>query len=198
MVSLVSPRVIKALALGAVQIPQELQELFQMIEGLEPTNVMEIGSEAGGTFYLWCKLAKGIKISLDLPTGTSGSGRFAAEMALASRTKMFKSWATDVHVVTGDSHLPDTWHDVNDILRDQKLDFLFIDGDHSYEGVKKDYEDYRYFVKEGGLIGFHDINDTEYHRKHGCYVANFWNELEGDKREINQRAHWGGVGLLRN
>lgn len=193
-----TPGVLKALSLGAIQIPQELQELFQMIEALEPANVMEIGSESGGTFYLWCKLAKGIKISLDFPSGTSGSGRFAEERALDSRTKMFKSWAKDVHVVTGDSHLIDTWHDVNDILRDRKLDFLFIDGDHSYEGVKKDFEDYRYFVKDGGLIGFHDINDTEYHRKHGCFVAQFWNELQGDKKEINRHEHWGGIGLVRN
>ena len=38
-----------------------------------------------------------------------------------------------------------------------ELDFLFIDGDHSYAGVKQDFEKYSGYVKRGGLIAFHDI-----------------------------------------
>ena len=34
---------------------------------------------------------------------------------------------------------------------------LFIDGDHSYEGVKKDFEMWSPFVVKGGLIAFHDV-----------------------------------------
>lgn len=36
------------------------------------------------------------------------------------------------------------------------IDLLFIDGDHSYEGVKSDYEAWSPFVKVGGVIAFHD------------------------------------------
>lgn len=34
---------------------------------------------------------------------------------------------------------------------------LFIDGDHSYEASKRDFELWSRFVVPGGLIGFHDI-----------------------------------------
>jgi predicted O-methyltransferase YrrM len=38
-----------------------------------------------------------------------------------------------------------------------KLDLLFIDADHGYEGVKQDFLHYRHLVRDGGIIAFHDI-----------------------------------------
>ena len=37
-----------------------------------------------------------------------------------------------------------------------KFDFIFIDGDHSYPGVKKDYESVLPYVSENGVMVFHD------------------------------------------
>jgi predicted O-methyltransferase YrrM len=162
----------KAIDLGAVQVPDEIAALVELLKKHPPKNILEIGSESGGTFYLWCRLATlgGLKISLDLPSGDSGSGKFRDASALAARTTQFKRFTANVHVVTGDSHEQRTRQAVGDILGRgrEKLDFLFIDGDHSYEGVKADWEDYRGFVRPGGLIAFHDIVDSEFHRKRGC------------------------------
>lgn len=36
------------------------------------------------------------------------------------------------------------------------IDYIFIDGDHEYDAVKKDYEDWYPFIKTGGIIAFHD------------------------------------------
>lgn len=181
-------------------MPEEISALVELLKKHRLKNVMEIGSEAGGTFYLWCRLTAigGLKISLDLPSGDSGSGRFKEQAALAARTTLFKRWSANVHVVTGDSHEQRTWQTVDDILgrgRD-KLDFLFIDGDHSYEGVKLDWEDYKGFVRQGGLIAFHDIKDTEHHRHRGCFVAKLWAELQGEKQEFCTDIHWGGIGVV--
>lgn len=41
------------------------------------------------------------------------------------------------------------------------LDLLFIDGDHSYEGVKADWEAYKHFLKPGSLVVFHDYGWAE-------------------------------------
>lgn len=40
--------------------------------------------------------------------------------------------------------------------KDQMIDLLFIDADHSYEGVSADWKNWSPFVRKGGIIAFHD------------------------------------------
>jgi predicted O-methyltransferase YrrM len=42
---------------------------------------------------------------------------------------------------------------------DQPIDLLFIDGDHSYEGVCSDFMTWFPHVKKGGVVAFHDYSD---------------------------------------
>lgn len=48
------------------------------------------------------------------------------------------------------------------VRQDIKIDYLHIDGDHSYEGVKKDFELYSTIISENGIITIHDT-DQNYH-----------------------------------
>ena len=48
------------------------------------------------------------------------------------------------------------------IRQDIKIDYLHIDGDHSYDGVKKDFELYSQIISENGIITIHDT-DKRYH-----------------------------------
>ncbi|WP_276480584.1 class I SAM-dependent methyltransferase [Paraflavitalea pollutisoli] len=41
-------------------------------------------------------------------------------------------------------------------------DFIFIDGDHSYDGIKKDWEQYSLKVRPGGIIALHDTTVPEF------------------------------------
>ncbi|HVA65665.1 MAG TPA: class I SAM-dependent methyltransferase [Elusimicrobiota bacterium] len=109
-----------------------------------------------------------------------------------------------------DSHKPETLAKVKRILGTRQIDFLFIDADHSYEGVKKDYGLYSPLVAPGGLIAFHDIVPS-YLTRYGTEtsvgiveVARFWEELKaslppGAYEEIiqdpNQDAR--GIGVLK-
>ena len=49
---------------------------------------------------------------------------------------------------------------------------MFIDGDHTYEGVKKDFKMYKTLVRKNGLIAFHDINSET------MGVFHFWREIK--------------------
>ena len=50
-------------------------------------------------------------------------------------------------------------YDLVDQFDDGSIDFLFIDGDHRYEGIKKDLQDWYPKVKHGGVISGHDYNE---------------------------------------
>lgn len=182
---------------GMIQIEEEIRAFAEFLKPLRLWNCLEIGSENGGSFYLWCRIFRGFKISIDLPSGASGSGTYTDAQALAERKQRMLSWAPNVRVITGDSHRPETKSKLAAILGHDRLGLLFIDGDHTYEGVKQDFEMYKEFVSPGGYIAFHDINDSEYHRKRGCFVGQLWGELDGDKREFNAGQDWGGIGVLR-
>ena len=56
------------------------------------------------------------------------------------------------------------------VKQDIKIDLLHIDADHTFEGVKKDFELYSNIMNKGGIITIHDTDKN--------YVNNFV-ELEG-------------------
>src|SRR4030095_11786775 len=113
------------------------------------------------------------------------------------RNREFQSWSDQIYAIVADSHSMRAYNRVARILGRHKLDFLFIDGDHSLLGVQLDYFMYREFVRPGGHIGFHDINQTPEHTRVGCLVGQFWTKLKGEKREFNRHHNWGGIGLLK-
>ena len=84
--------------------------------------------------------------------------------------------------------------EVEKILNGRKVDFLFIDGDHTYEGVKKDFEMYASLVKQG-IIAFHDIAPGP--KEYGGDVPDFWKEIKGNfpYKEIVQDWNQGGYGI---
>lgn len=178
------------------QVASEIIPFSKFYKELNCKNVLEIGSLFGGTFYLLCKLSnlEGKKISIDYPF-------YGQQEGLKQRRthENMMTFAKDVHIITGDSHAQDTVEKLKNVLNGEELDFIFIDGDHSYEGVKMDLEMYSPFLKDGGYIGFHDINDTEFHRNANCYVEKLWTELKDYKKiEFNTKSMYMGIGVIQH
>lgn len=90
---------------------------------------------------------------------------------------------------------------VTKVLNGRMIDALFIDGDHRYEGVTQDFLCYRPFVKEGGLILFHDIvEDNGRSRAWAGGVPKIWRDLYPYYHHcefVASRAQQGfGIGVL--
>jgi len=84
------------------------------------------------------------------------------------------------------------------------VDFLFIDGDHTFKGVKTDFHIYSRFVKPGGYIAFHDIVDmTCYNETYG--VHKFWEDIKDkyqhwefiDDKDEKFPINYMGIGVIR-
>ncbi|HEY2250372.1 MAG TPA: CmcI family methyltransferase, partial [Planctomycetaceae bacterium] len=180
--------------IGMLQIDSEIRSLCNFLRDKRLTHVLEIGGHHGGTFFLWCRLATGKKISLDLAGGQFGG---LGEDDVSLRNDAMRNWAADVSALVGDSHDQKIREQISGILQGDQLDLLFIDGDHTYEGVKADYQMYSEFVRPGGYIVFHDIVDSHQHREQNCRVAQFWNEIAGEKIEFNAHGEWGGIGVVQ-
>ncbi len=95
-------------------------------------------------------------------------------------------------MIRANSHDKKTLGTVKEILNGEKVDFLFIDGDHSYEGVKTDFEMYSPLVKKGGIVAFHDIAPGPEENVGG--VPRFWEKIKRNynHREIIKRFDQGG------
>ena len=183
---------------GSMQAREETVQLMDMLSKEKIKNFMEIGIADGMTFYLWSAIANdpSLKIGIDFPNGGWGINRSYTEMAAVKQRLL--SIGEDVNIFFGDSHAGHVKEWAEKTVGDKKLDFLFIDGDHSYEGVKQDYDFYSKFVKSSGLVALHDIKNTKLHEKAGCFVWKLWEELKGEKTEfIDNSSEFAGNGVKR-
>ena len=137
-------------------------------------------SGLGDSAYLLYALVKSAKPKVVVEIG-SARGRSTCFMGMALKENgAGKIFAIDPHTVTAwnDADSVDTYDilrgnvaalgldGVVEILRktsgevaegwSQEIDILFIDGDHSYEGAKRDWDLFSPFVKPFGSVIFHD------------------------------------------
>lgn len=157
------------------QVRSEIVELGKIVEAFRPRRSLEIGTNYGGTLLLWCTVsaADAKIISIDLPSGPFGGGYPLRKIPL------FRRFARDrqqLHLIRADSHSRETRERVIRILGGEQLDYLFIDADHTYSGVRSDFELYSPLLRSGGIAAFHDI--ATYNPQTKCEVGKFWKEIK--------------------
>lgn len=166
---------------SANQDRAELRELMRILP-IGQKVVVEIGTEYGATFYCWSQIAdkNALLVSIDWnvkPRSENWADRHNPQ--LKELKEMCQPGQT-IELIKGKSQWSESYDKLLEILDGLKIDLLHIDGDHSYEGCKKDFEMYSPLVAEGGLIIFHDIKT--YYKHFGAHQ--FWKELKGNKKEI--------------
>ena len=187
----------ESLAAGAIQKVPELARLIALVKARRPRAVLEIGSFRGGTLAAWCKVAApdAVLVSVDLPEE-------AETPAAPDELRRLARASQRLEVVRGDSHAEETTREVANALAETEVDFLMIDGDHSYDGVRRDFELYAPLVRDRGLIAFHDVVP---HTRPNIEVDRFWLEVR-ERYEHEEFVSpgreqvlgpWGGIGVLR-
>lgn len=178
----------------ANQKPAEISQLLNLLAESQPRVVVEIGADRGGNLALLAQVAhqNALLISVD-PVHHDHATTHIAAFAKSDQT---------ITLIDGDSHQTMTKERVLQALAGAPIDFLFIDGDHSYEGVRDDYSMYSPLVKPEGVIAFHDIYPNA--GDPNIYVGGvpeFWKELKADNMihefiaDRNQNGY--GIGVVK-
>ena len=134
----------------ASQGPDEMEWLLNKVGAIKPKVIVEIGVHLGHSMKAWQDAFKPKRM-----VGIDGETNETIE-------DYIKSKRLKANFLIADSHDQSTLEAVSVYLGGEKVDFLFIDGDHSYEGVKQDYEMYSPLVRKGGIIAFHDAGITDH------------------------------------
>jgi hypothetical protein len=157
------------------QHPPELVWLLSKLTGIE--SVLEIGSASGHTLYMMAmECMKGSKVcSID-------AGLYAADLDMVM--KEIQKGGREAAWFHGDSKSPRAIEFAQSMA---PFDFIFIDGDHSYEGVKSDWENYGQMAK---MVGFHDIAHPHHE------VSSLWAEIKNDHKTEECVLSNMGIGLV--
>jgi len=115
--------------------------LFRLVRSIPSAQIMEIGRGRGGSTFLFAV------------AGDSGSTVTSVDIEPRNedllRAALEKSGlAHKVHLLTGNSHEAPA--------REDHYELVFIDGDHSREAVRRDYEHWKRAVRPGGHLTLHN------------------------------------------
>ncbi len=164
---------------------------YELIRNLKPNIVVEIGTHRGTSFFSFCQAVKdgGINTKLyaiDNWKGDEHSGFYGNEVfeeVNEIKNKYYKDQKIKLLRKTFDEALSE--------FSDKVIDVLHIDGFHTYDVVKHDFERWRNKVSDQGIILFHDIKVIE--DDFGVYKL--WGELKSKYKTI-EFFHSFGLGVL--
>jgi cephalosporin hydroxylase len=151
------------------QDEREFKQLLQIVIELKPKRILEVGSAYGGTLYEWMRAVptNTLIVSMDY-----GDTRMVNHDLWRSWAEM---WGQDLRLVVGDSHQPANIDAVRAIS--PEYDFVFIDGDHSYEGSLLDWKNFGSMARKGGIVAFDDIKPNDI-AEPPCKVSETWAEIK--------------------
>lgn len=116
-------------------------------------NYVEIGCYAGGSACLMLQRENTNVFSIDL-------GNPINPDIVRQNVNKLNKHNNNYNYIKGSSHDLEIFNKLIEYI--DEIDILFIDGDHSRDGVILDFEMYSKLVKSGGYIIFDDYNDYQY------------------------------------
>lgn len=140
------------------QYPNQLAKLLKFINNIKINSYLEIGCRWGGTFIIINETFK--KLNPNIKS-------WACDLENKSYILEQYSSFDNFNYIKINSHNPELLN-----ILPKTIDFIFIDGDHSYDGVKQDYENA--LTLNPKYIMFHDISCKDM----GVYM--FWKEIKNN------------------
>ena len=178
------------------QIKEEIIFNLKVIKLLQPKTIVEIGSSSGGNVFLMSTVLDSNNHNIISIDPWYEDSKYGPKFKIYKKTiknlkKEFKN--INYHHIRGPAEDPETITKFNNLLEklDSKIDFLFIDGNHNKDSALNDYNNYKNFVNNTGIICFHDIAGYP-----GVYSA--WKEITSnlDKPHSTKIINIPGIALI--
>jgi len=165
---------------GILQKENEFIPFLVFIEnsGIDFDNYLEIGTHAGGTASIMCNIFKNV-YGIDI-----------------LKMNKLESKYSNFHPIIGNSENIEIIQKIKDL--NIKFDILFIDGDHEPPHFSNDFNNYLPFVKDNGLIVFHDITYPKIREFYNNLCENYKNLEIIDHFKKDVSVIWCGLGILYN
>jgi len=116
---------------------------------------VEIGAYGGEGTVVFAKYFKEV-VSID--PWLNGYDKDDVASHQAPMKWVFNAWRDRTRDLDHVRCIRTTSRDALVYFEDESLDFVYVDGDHRYEGVKSDLELYRPKLKKGGIMAGHDLS----------------------------------------
>jgi hypothetical protein len=162
-----------------------------LVSETKPNIIVELGTHSGNSYFTFCQAVQENKLStlcyaIDTWQGEAHAGYY--DETVFNNVNKYNQ-----ENYRGFSYLlRTTFDEAVKQFADNSIDLLHIDGLHTYEAVKNDYETWLPKVKEGGVILFHDICCR--HAEFG--VWQLWAEIESKNKNTLILPHSYGLGVL--
>lgn len=162
--------------------------MFCLATLLRPRRFAELGTHFGASFFAYCQAAKRGSIPTEAIAIDCWEGDEHAGFYDDSVFDQFNF--TLKHYRGIGAYLRMYFSDAAKLFDAGSLDLLHIDGLHTYEAVREDYETWRPKMSDRGVIIFHDINVHE----RGFGVWRLWKEIR-ERHPSMEFLHSHGLGV---
>lgn len=177
----------------------EALALIKACRKIHASIIVEVGSNTGGSLALWM---------LSRPGATVVSIDVVECPYIGRLMELARNVGSTLYQIVGDSGAIQTVNVLLDYLGGRLIDLLYLDGDHTYSGVSRDLSLYGQLVREGGVMGLHDINNRRLWSPNGEHesVGLLWDQIRLSDRasEVNyspsdvlQRISRRGLGFIQ-
>jgi len=170
---------------------------YDYIANVKPDVVVELGTHYGSSFFAFLQA---VEDGLSPNTQIYGIDAWGVVPGNKWTETEYKTDVYDVFLKTLATYnskaypLRMFFDEALNKFEDKSIDLLHIDGTHTYEAVKHDYESWLPKLKDDGVVLFHDISKTSY--LHENSSPQFWDELKTNENHTLEFDHCYGLGIL--
>ena len=163
---------------------------FWIVEALRPDLLVELGTHKGDSYCAFAQAIDRLRLgtacyAIDTWRGDKHSGFYGEEVFEELRQYHEPRYGRFSRLIRS------TFDDALHHFADGSIDLLHIDGLHTYEALRHDFESWRPKLSSRAVVLFHDINVREL----DFGVWRFWNQVVTDYPSFTFR-HSHGLGLL--